>query len=110
MLDTLYQDYVRVGRAKGLSEGRVVRGHAVPNALIPVVTLGGLAYAELLAGTVLTETIFSWPGLGRYTYQSALALDFPAIMGMTFLVAVIYLVMNFVVDVSYLFLDPRVVR
>ena len=88
----------------------MVRGHAVPNALIPVVTLGGLAYAELLAGTVLTETIFSWPGLGRYTYQSALALDFPAIMGMTFLVAVIYLVMNFVVDVSYLFLDPRVVR
>ena len=82
----------------------------VPNALLPVVTLGGLAYAELLVGTVLTETIFSWPGLGRYTYQSALALDFPAIMGMTFLVAVIYLVMNFVVDLSYLVLDPRVVR
>jgi peptide/nickel transport system permease protein len=108
MLETLDQDYVRVARAKGLSEGGVVRGHALPNALIPVVTLGGLAYAELLAGTVLTETIFSWPGLGRYTYQSALALDFPAIMGVTLLVALLYLGMNFVVDVSYLFLDPRV--
>ena len=108
MLDTLDQDYVRVARAKGLPEGRVVRRHAVPNALLPVVTLGGLAYAELLAGTVLTETIFSWPGLGRYTYQSAVALDFPAIMAMTFVVAVIYLAINFVVDLSYLVLDPRV--
>jgi peptide/nickel transport system permease protein len=110
MLDVLGQDYVRVARAKGLTEGGVVRGHAVPNALLPVVTLGGLAYAELLAGTVLTETIFSWPGLGRYTYQSAIALDFPAIMGVTLLVAVIYLAMNFVVDVSYSWLDPRVTR
>ena len=110
MLETLSQDYVRTARAKGLAEGGVVRGHAVPNALIPVVTLGGLAYAELLAGTVLTETIFSWPGLGRYTYQSALALDFPAILGVTLLVAVVYLAMNFVVDLSYLYLDPRVAR
>jgi peptide/nickel transport system permease protein len=110
MLETLDQDYVRVARAKGLSERGVVRGHALPNALIPVVTLGGLAYAELLAGTVLTETIFSWPGLGRYTYQSALALDFPAIMGVTLLVALVYLGMNFMVDVSYFFLDPRVAR
>lgn len=110
MLETLGQDYVRVARAKGLTEGAVISRHAVPNALIPVVTLGGLAYAELLAGTVLTETIFSWPGLGRYTYQSAIALDFPAILGVTLLVAVIYLVMNFFVDVSYLFIDPRVGR
>jgi peptide/nickel transport system permease protein len=110
MLEVLGQDYIRVARAKGLTEGGVVGGHAVPNALIPVVTLGGLAYAELLAGTVLTETIFSWPGLGRYTYQSAIALDFPAIMGVTLLVAVIYLAMNFVVDMSYLWLDPRVAR
>ncbi len=110
MLETLDQDYVRVARAKGLTESGVVRGHALPNALIPVVTLGGLAYAELLAGTVLTETIFSWPGLGRYTYQSALALDFPAIMGVTLLVAVVYLVMNLAVDLSYLYLDPRVAR
>jgi len=110
MLETLSQDYVRTARAKGLAEGGVVRGHAVPNALIPVVTLGGLAYAELLAGTVLTETIFSWPGLGRYTYQSALALDFPAILGVTLVVAVVYLAMNFIVDLSYVYLDPRVAR
>jgi peptide/nickel transport system permease protein len=110
MLETLGQDYVRVARAKGLTEERIVRRHALPNALIPVVTLGGLAYAELLAGTVLTETIFSWPGLGRYTYQSAVALDFPAILGVTLVVATIYLVMNLLVDVSYLFLDPRVAR
>jgi peptide/nickel transport system permease protein len=110
MLETLGQDYIRAARSKGLTEASVVTRHAVPNALIPVVTLGGLAYAELLAGTVLTETIFSWPGLGRYTYQSAIALDFPAILGVTLLVAVIYLLMNFIVDLSYLLIDPRVAR
>jgi len=110
MLEALSQDYVRVARAKGLSEWAVVTGYAVSNAVIPVVTLGGLAYAELLAGAVMTETIFSWPGLGRYTYQSAVALDFPAILGVTLLIAAIYLVMNLIVDLSYALLDPRVVR
>jgi peptide/nickel transport system permease protein len=110
MLETLGQDYVRTARAKGVAERRVVNAHALRNALIPIVTLGGLAYAELLAGTVLTETIFSWPGLGKYTYQSALALDFPAILGMTLLVAAVYLVMSLVVDLSYVLLDPRAVR
>jgi peptide/nickel transport system permease protein len=108
MLESLGQDYVRVARAKGLTERRVVLGHSVPNALMPVVTLGGLAYAELLAGAVMTETIFAWPGLGRYTFQAASALDFPAIMGITLLVAFVYLIINLVVDVSYAFLDPRV--
>jgi peptide/nickel transport system permease protein len=110
MLETLGQDYVRTARAKGLAERGVVRHHAFPNALVPILTLAGLAYAELLAGTVLTETIFSWPGLGRYTYQSALAIDFPAIMGVTFLVAVMYLAINLFVDIAYLFVDPRVSR
>lgn len=108
MLESLGQDYVRVARAKGLSERRVIYGHAVPNALMPVVTLGGLAYAELLAGAVMTETIFAWPGLGRYTFQAASALDFPAILGVTLIVAGVYLIINLVVDVSYAFLDPRV--
>ncbi len=81
--DACGQDYVRVARAKGLRERTIVRGHVLPNALIPVVTLGGLAYANLLTGAVMTETIFSWPGLGRYTFRSAAALDFPAIMGIT---------------------------
>jgi peptide/nickel transport system permease protein len=110
MLDALHQDYVRVARAKGMAEWAIVRRHALPNALIPVVTLGGLAYAVLLSGTVLTETIFSWPGLGRYTFRSAVSLDFPAIMGITFIVAVVYLVINLIVDLSYALLDPRVVR
>jgi peptide/nickel transport system permease protein len=110
MLETLGQDYVRTARAKGVAERGVVRRHAFPNALVPVLTLAGLAYAELLAGTVLTETIFSWPGLGRYTYQSALAVDFPAIMGVTLLVALMYLAINLAVDVAYLVVDPRVAR
>ena len=110
MLESIQQDYVRVARAKGLSSYRVIMGHVLPNALIPVVTLGGLAYANLLAGAVMTETIFSWPGLGRYTFRSAVTLDLPAIMGITLIVALVYLLVNLLVDLSYAYLDPRVVR
>jgi peptide/nickel transport system permease protein len=110
VLEALSQDYVRVAYAKGLRARRVVLGHALPNALLPVVTLGGLAYANLLSGAVLTETVFSWPGLGRYTFQSAVSLDFPAIMGMTTIVAVVFVLVNFIVDMSYALLDPRVVK
>ena len=110
MLETLSQDYIRVARAKGLLRRVIMMRHALPNALLPVVTLGGLAYAQLLTGTVLTETIFSWPGLGRYTFQSAVILDFPAIMGITLLVAIVYVIVNLVVDISYALLDPRVMR
>jgi peptide/nickel transport system permease protein len=108
MLESLSQDYIRVARAKGLTRRAITMGHALPNALLPVVTLGGLAYAQLLTGTVLTETIFSWPGLGRYTFRSAVTLDFPAIMGVTTFVAAIYVVINLLVDLSYAMLDPRV--
>jgi peptide/nickel transport system permease protein len=110
MLETLGEDYIRIARVKGLRERTVIVRHALPNALIPVVTLGGLAYAELLAGTVMTETIFSWPGLGRYSFESAIALDFPAILGITLLVALIYLGVNLLVDITYTVLDPRVRR
>jgi peptide/nickel transport system permease protein len=110
MLETMTQDYVRVARAKGLTERQVTIGHLLPNALIPVVTLGGLAYAVLLTGAVMTETIFSWPGLGRYTFRSAVALDFPGIMGITLIVAVVYLGINLLTDLSYALLDPRVAR
>jgi peptide/nickel transport system permease protein len=110
MLEALSQDYVRVARAKGLRQRVIILGHALPNALLPVVTLGGVAYAQLLTGTVLTETIFSWPGLGRYTFQSAVTLDFPAIMGVTLVVAVVYVAINLLVDVSYALLDPRVMK
>ncbi len=110
MLKSLSQDYIRVARAKGLRRRAIMLGHALPNALLPVVTLGGLAYAQLLTGTVLTKSIFSWPGLGRYTFQSAVRLDFPAIMGITLVVAAIYVVINLLVDLSYAALDPRVSR
>ena len=110
MLDSLNQDYIRVARSKGLSETRIVLRHALPNALLPIVTLAGIAYAILLTGAVMTETIFSWPGLGRYTFRSAVTLDVPAIMGITLIVAVVYLVINFLTDLSYIVLDPRSTR
>jgi peptide/nickel transport system permease protein len=110
MLEALQQDYVRVAHAKGLRARTVVLRHALRNALIPVLTLGGLAYAQLLSGTVLTETIFSWPGLGRYAFESAVAVDFPAILGITLVVALIYLLVNFFVDISYAIIDPRVAQ
>jgi peptide/nickel transport system permease protein len=110
MLEALQQDYVRVAHAKGLSARVVVLRHALRNALIPVLTLGGIAYAQLLSGTVLTETIFSWPGLGRYAFESAVAVDFPAILGITLVVALIYLLVNFLVDISYAIIDPRVAQ
>ncbi|MBV1798755.1 ABC transporter permease [Siccirubricoccus sp. G192] len=110
MLEAMGQDYVRVSRSKGLPERFIVLRHILPNALIPVVTLGGLAFANLLAGAVMTETVFSWPGLGRYTFRSAAALDFPAIMGITLVVSVSTLLVNLLVDLSYALLDPRVRR
>jgi peptide/nickel transport system permease protein len=110
MLEALSQDYVRVAKAKGLRARAVVLGHALPNAMLPVVTLGGLAYANLLAGAVMTETVFSWPGLGRYTFRSAVSVDFPAIMAITAIVAAIFVMVNFFVDLSYALLDPRVLK
>jgi peptide/nickel transport system permease protein len=110
MLDSLTQDYIRVARSKGMSETRVVLRHALPNALLPIVTLAGIAYGILLTGAVMTETIFSWPGLGRYTFRSAVSLDVPAIMGITLIVAIVYLIINFLTDLSYLVLDPRSTR
>jgi peptide/nickel transport system permease protein len=110
MLESIQQDYVRVARSKGLKTRDIVMRHVFRNAVIPIVTLGGLAYANLLAGAVMTETIFSWPGLGRYTFRSAATLDFPAIMGITLVVAIVYLLINLLIDVSYALLDPRVKR
>jgi peptide/nickel transport system permease protein len=110
MLETMGEDYVRTARAKGLREQKVIRGHAFRNALLPVVTLGGVAYAQLLSGAVMTETIFSWPGLGRYAFQSSISLDFPAITAVTLVVSLIYLLVNLVVDLTYPLIDPRAAR
>ena len=108
LLEVLSADYLRTARAKGLGEGRVIGLHALRNALIPVLTVTGLAFASLLSGAVLTETVFAWPGIGRYAVTAATRLDYPAILGVTLLTAVIYLSVNFIVDVLYSVLDPRI--
>jgi len=110
MLEVLGQDYMRTARAKGLQERIVVLRHGLRNALIPTVTIIGLTFGSLLSGAVLTETIFSWPGLGRYATASAVSLDFPAVLGVTLLAAVVYPVANLAVDVAYFWLDPRTQR
>jgi peptide/nickel transport system permease protein len=108
MLEVLNQQYVLAARAKGLREWLVIWRHAVSNALIPTVTTIGVTFGSLLSGAVLTETIFSWPGLGRYATNSAISLDFPAVMGVTLLAALVYSVTNLIVDVGYHWLDPRI--
>jgi len=108
MIEVLGAEYVRTARAKGLSERAVIMKHAFSNALIPVVTVIGLSFGNLLSGAVLTETIFSWPGIGRYAFQASTSQDFPAIMGISMLIAFIYVGVNFVVDILYFFLDPRI--
>jgi peptide/nickel transport system permease protein len=108
MLEQLNADYMLTARAKGLRERVVIGRHALRNALIPVVTIIGFLYGSLLAGAVLTESIFAWPGLGRYVYRASTSQDFPAIMGVSMLIALIYVAVNFFVDVAYYFLDPRI--
>src|SRR5438067_6516153 len=107
MLEVLSADYVRTARGKGLRPRAVIYHHALSNALIPTITVLGLAFGDILAGTVLTETIFSWPGIGRYAYQSAVTLDFPAIMGVSLLIALVFITVNLVTDLAYVFFDPR---
>jgi len=108
MLEALSQDYVRTARAKGLTTRAVVIRHGLRNALIPVITIAGTLYAQLMSGTVMTETIFAWPGLGRYAVSSAASLDFPAVMGVALIVGVIYVVINVWVDLLYVLVNPRV--
>jgi peptide/nickel transport system permease protein len=108
MLEVLGQDYIRTARSKGLAEQIVVVRHALRNALIPVTTLAGLSFAALLGGAVLTETIFSWPGVGKYVVDAALYLDYPVIMGFTLLIAVVYMAVNLIVDLLYSWLNPQI--
>lgn len=108
MLETLQQDYIRTARAKGISEGKVIRKHALRNGLIPIVTVIGLQLGSLLGGAVLTETVFSWPGIGAYTVNCILKSDFPVVQGVVLLIATVFVLMNLIVDVIYAFLDPRI--
>jgi peptide/nickel transport system permease protein len=108
LLETLRMDYIRTARSKGLRERMVIVRHALRNAFIPTLTVLGLAFAGLMTGAIMTETIFAWPGIGRYAVESAANLDYPAVMGTTLLIAVVYIFVNLLVDVLYGVLDPRI--
>lgn len=108
LLEVTSMDYIRTARAKGLSEGKIITHHALGNALIPVITVMGMGFCNLLGGMVFVEKIFSWPGIGQYAYLSATTLDFPAICGVSLLIAVIYVIMNLIIDILYGVIDPRV--
>jgi peptide/nickel transport system permease protein len=108
VMEQLSADYVRTARAKGLSESAVLLRHAFRNALIPVLTILGLQFGTLLAGTIVTETIFSWPGIGRLAVQSIAARDYPLLQGCILVIAVSYVLVNLLTDFVYVLADPRV--
>ncbi|MGX5668025.1 ABC transporter permease [Rhizobium daejeonense] len=108
MLQVMTQDYVRTARAKGLSEVQVILGHALRNALLPVVTMAGLQITELFGGAVLTETIFGLPGVGRLAYDAVFARNFPLMLGILIVCSFIIVIVNLIVDLIYTRLDPRV--
>jgi peptide/nickel transport system permease protein len=108
MLEELSSDYVRTARAKGLSSTAVLFRHAFRNALIPIITILGLQFGTLLAGTIVTETIFSWPGIGRLTVQAISSRDYPLLQGCILVIAVSYVLVNLLTDLLYTVIDPRV--
>jgi ABC-type dipeptide/oligopeptide/nickel transport system permease component len=108
MLEVLGQDYIRTARAKGVSEPPVVWKHALKNASIPIVTIVGIELGTLLGGSVITETIFAWPGVGRLSVQAIFNRDYPVVQAAVFLLAATFVFVNFLVDVVYTYLDPRI--
>jgi ABC-type dipeptide/oligopeptide/nickel transport system permease component len=108
MIEELGSDYVRTARAKGLSERAVLYQHAFPNALVPIITILGLQFGTLLAGTIVTESIFSWPGIGRLTVQAIQSRDYPLLQGCILVIALSYVVVNLLTDVVYSLIDPRI--
>jgi len=108
MLEALAEDYVRTARAKGLSEGRVIRGHVLKNALIPVVTVLGLQLGTLIGGAVITEYVFALPGVGRLVVDAVFARDYPLVQGVILLIAVGFILSNLLVDLLYGWIDPRI--
>jgi peptide/nickel transport system permease protein len=108
LLETLRKDYVSTARAKGIKEFKVIAKHALANALIPVITVVGLQFGSLLSGSLITETIFSWPGLGRLTVSAIYARDFPLVQGCVLAIALGYVLVNFLTDLAYCVIDPRI--
>lgn len=107
MIEALHADYTRTARAFGARQRRIVWFHSLRNALPPVLTVLGLAFGELLTGSLLVETVFSWPGLGLYTFQSITSLDYPGVIGVSLLITLIYLIANLLIDLAYPIVDPR---
>ena len=107
VLEVLGQEYVRVARAKGLTEQRILNRHVMLNAALPILTVAGIQVASLLGGTVIVETIFGLPGIGRYTYEAIANRDYPVVQGVTIVVATIFVIVSMVVDLLYAVLDPR---
>jgi len=108
MLEIIRQDFIRTERAKGLPERMVIYKHALKNALIPIITVIGMEFGLLLGGAILTETVFAWPGLGRYTVDAVYARDYPAIQGSVLFIAFIFVVVNLITDVLYAYINPRI--
>ena len=108
VLDTLGEDYIRTARAKGLPEAKVLLRHALANAAVPIITVIGIGIALLIGGVVVTESVYAIPGLGRLTVDAVLARDFPTIQGVILLFSVVYVMINLLVDLSYVFFDPRI--
>lgn len=108
MLDVVRENYIQTARAKGVSEGRTLFAHALRNALLPVVTVVGTDFGSFLSGAVLTESIFAWPGLGRFTLDAILKRDIPAIQGAVLFMAVVFMTVNLIVDLLYAWIDPRI--
>src|SRR3712207_4870068 len=108
MLDALGSDFVRTARAKGLNERTVIARHALRNALIPIITVLGLDFGSYLTGSILTETIFSWPGLGRYVVNAISRRDLPAIQGSVLFLSTVFVLVNLITDLAYAKADPRV--
>ncbi|WP_078547768.1 ABC transporter permease [Litchfieldia alkalitelluris] len=107
MLEVLRSDYIRTAYAKGGSQNRVLYGHALQNGMMPILTLMGMAFGNALGGSVLVESVFSWPGLGKYAVNAITYLDFPAVMGVTILIAILFVTVNLIIDVFYHVIDPR---
>lgn len=107
MLDVLHEDYVKVARAKGCSTLKIYFVHALRNALIPIITIVGLQFGSVLTGTVITETIFDWPGLGTLLFDAIQRRDYPLVQGCVLVIALIYIVVNFLTDVAYVIAHPK---
>jgi peptide/nickel transport system permease protein len=108
MLEVINREYVTTARAKGLNDRRVIWGHALKNAMLPVVTVMGVQLGYLLGGSILVETVFSWPGLGLQLFRAISSRDLPLVQGGVMLVSAIFVFLNLAIDVLYAFLDPRV--